>query len=236
MLIVVLLLVVGVGLYLWQPWSTSSGSTASGDGSELGGTSASAPKSKPDATAQAFAAAWSTHAFDGVAYVGGVTSTHVASEYDTIVKELQAGAVKVSADPVTRVPGDDNADRSALHVTWTLPGGQTWTYDSAVELDDVDGAWLVKWAPSVVEPTLDTGDTLRYSKLAPKRASILDGADQPLIVDRPVVDIGIEPDKAGDPTATANQIAAIVHVDAASLAARIKAAPPTQFVDVITLR
>jgi cell division protein FtsI/penicillin-binding protein 2 len=227
---VVFVVVVAVGLFLWHPWSSASGNGGGGI------FSSSAPKSDPDATAQAFATAWSTHQFDDVAYVGGRSATDVASQYDAIVKELSATAVEVNANPVTPVAGNDNADQARLRVSWTLPGGQTWAYDSAVELDDVNGDWLVKWAPSIVQPSLDTGDTLRYTELDPKRATILDGAGQPLITDQPVVDIGIEPEKAGDPTLTASQIAAIVHVDAASLTARIKAAPPTQFVDVITLR
>jgi len=224
---------IAVGLFVWQPWSSSSSNSKAG----AGGFSSSGQKSDPDATAKAFAEAWSSHDFSKVAYVGGRSATEVGSDYDTIVQKLKASAVTVSADKVTPLPGNDNADHAVLHVAWTLPGDQTWKYDTVVELDSVDKAWLVNWQPSVVNPKLDTGDVLRYNKTNATRASILDGAGQPLIVDRPVVDIGIEPDKAGaDPAATAAQLAAIVHVDAASLAARVKAAPPTQFVEVITLR
>jgi len=224
---------IAVGLFVWQPWSSSSSNSNAG----AGGVSSSGQKSDPDATAKAFAEAWSNHDFSKVAYVGGRSATEVGSDYDTIVQKLKASAVTVSADKVTPLAGNDNADHAVLHVAWTLPGDQTWKYDTVVELDSVDKAWLVNWQPSVVNPKLDTGDVLRYNKTNATRASILDGAGQPLIVDRPVVDIGIEPDKAGaDPAATAAQLAAIVHVDAASLAARVKAAPPTQFVEVITLR
>ena len=235
---VVFLLVVAIGLLLWHPWSSSSGRHGrQGGGASGGGGTSSGVKSDPGATAQAFAAGWSKHQFGAVAYVGGLSDVDVGKAYDAITNELDAQSVSVTADPVKPIAGNDGADTSTLHVSWTLPAGQTWAYDTSVELDLVDSAWLVKWAPSVVQPTLDTGDTLRYSKVEPTRATILDGSGQPLIVDRPVVDIGIEPDKAGpDPAATANQLAAIVHVDAASLAARVKAAPPTQFVDAITLR
>ena len=228
----VVLVAIAVGLYLWQPWASSS----SGNSGANGGSSSSGLKSKVDAAAQAFAKAWSDRDFSGVSFVGGLTADDVKSEFDTITKNLKATAVSVSADAAQPLGGNDNADRSPLHVTWTLPGGAQWKYDTAVELDKVDANWLVNWVPSVVSPGLDPGDTLRYTKVQPKRASILDGAGQPLIVDRPVVDIGVQPSKVGDPTAVATQLGDILHVDAASLASRIKAAPPDQFVEVITLR
>lgn len=230
---IAIVVAIAIGLFVWQPWSGSKSNTGTG----TGGVSSSDQKSDPGATAKAFAEAWSSHDFSKVAYVGGLSATDVGTAYDTIVAKLDASAVAVSADPVTPVPGNDNADHAVLHVTWSLAGSQTWKYDTVIELDSVNKAWLVNWQPSVVNPKLQTGDVLRYNKTNANRASILDGAGQPLIVDRPVIDIGIEPDKAGtDLGATATQIAAIVHVDAASLATRLKAAPPTQFVDVITLR
>lgn len=228
---VVLLVVVAVSLFLWQPW----GSAAKGSGGNGGG-STSGSKSKSALAAQTFAKAWTTGDFSGVDFVGDVTPDQVRSEYGTLTKNLQANGVTVTAGAVTPIAGDDNADHAALHVVWALPGGQTWTYDTAVELDDVNDAWRVNWLPSVVLPSLDPGDTLRYTKVEPKRATILDGAGQPLIVDRPVVDIGIQPGKAGDLDAAATQMAAAVHVDEASLATRLKAAPADQFVEVITLR
>jgi cell division protein FtsI/penicillin-binding protein 2 len=226
----VLLVVLAVGLYLWQPWAGSSGGGAGNGGSSSGS------KSKSAAAAETFAKAWSAGDFTGVEFVGDVTPAQVKAEFDTLTKNLRASAVAVTAGAVDPVEGDDNADRAALHVTWTLPAGQTWSYDTAVELDDVDDVWRVNWLPSVVLPSLDPGDTLRYTKVDATRATILDGAGQPLIANRPVVDIGIEPSKAGDLDAAAKQMAAAVHVDEASLAKRLKAAPPDNFVEVITLR
>lgn len=224
---VVLAVAVAVGLFLWQPW-TGSGNH--------GGGSSSGSKSKSAAAAQAFAKAWTASDFTGVDFVGDLTAGQVKAEYGTLTKNLQATGVTVTAGAVTPVQGDDNADQAALHVVWALPGGQTWSYDTAAELDNVNNEWRVNWLPSVVFPSLDPGDTLRYTKVEAKRATILDGAGQPLVVDRPVVDIGIQPGKAGDLDAAATQMADAVHVDEASLATRLKAAPADQFVDVITLR
>jgi len=226
---VALLVVLGVGLFLWQPWAGSAKGSG-GDGSSSGS------KSKSAAAAQAFAKAWTSGDFSGVDFVGDVTPGQVKAEFATLTKNLRATGVSVTAGDVAPVQGNDNADRAALHVVWNLPGGQAWSYDTTAELEQVGNVWRVNWLPSVVLPSLDPGDTLRYSKVSPKRATILDGAGQPLIVDRPVVDIGIQPGKAGDLDAAATQMAAAVHVNEASLAARLKAAPADQFVDVITLR
>lgn len=234
----VFVVVVAVGLFLWHPWSSASPGSggSSSSGSHSGAAAGAAAGSKPDATARAFAAAWSKHDFSGVRFADGINDARVTTDFDAITKKLNAQRVTVVAGPVQPLPGSDNADRSALHVNWVLPGDQSWAYDSAVELDEVDGEWSVTWAPSVVHPSLRTGDTLRYTRAQPKRATILDGSGQPLVADRPVVDIGVQPSKTTDPAATANQLGAILHVDPASLATRIKAAPADQFVDVITLR
>jgi cell division protein FtsI/penicillin-binding protein 2 len=230
LVVVVALAVVAVGLFVWRPWSTSGKQPT-----------AAATSSRPasDALARAFASAWSNHDFSGISYVAGVPASQVQAEYDAITKNLDATSVTVTPDRAQPVAGNDTAEGATLHVRWTLPGAAIWAYDSAVELDYVDGDWLVKWAPSVIEPHVQQGDTLRFSSKPAKRASILDRAGQALIADRPVVDIGVEPSKTTDPTATATQLSAALStygIDPATLEKRIKAAPPEQFVEVITLR
>jgi cell division protein FtsI/penicillin-binding protein 2 len=87
-----------------------------------------------------------------------------------------------------------------------------------------------------VQSSLGAGDTLQYARLAPTRATILDGGGQPIIVARPVVDVGLEAGKVLDPVGTANQMSKILGVDAPSLATRIKGSTSDEFVDIITLR
>ena len=229
---VVCVVALAVGLFAWHPWSTSDHAAG-----EMASTASGGPS--PDSTARAFAAGWGKHDFSAVDYVAGATAAQVAAAYDTITKSLGAASVEVVADHAEPVAGNDNADGATLHVTWTLPGAAVWSYDSAVELDFVGGKWLVKWEPAVVEPDLRAGDTLRFTEKPASRAAILDAAGQPLIADRPVVDVGVEPSKTTDVTATTTQLAAALSkygIDPAALATRIKAASPDQFVDVITLR
>jgi cell division protein FtsI/penicillin-binding protein 2 len=237
LIVVLVLLLVAVaagGLYLY-PRLGKHGHGTAGPGSA----GASGTASPAGAAVAAFAAAWTKGDLSTVSYAAGLTGTDVQTEYAAITKSLQARSVQVTALGA-QPSANDRVSNSVLTVSWLLPGDQVWKYQSAVDVDEVDGTWLVAWKPSIVQPTLGTGDSLKYTRLAAKRATVLDGAGQPLIVDRAVTDIGVEAGRAGDPTATATQLSSILSplavVSAPGLAGRIRGAPANQFVDVITLR
>jgi cell division protein FtsI/penicillin-binding protein 2 len=193
------------------------------------------PTNPADALALEFAQAWSKGDLSAIPYLGGLSGADVQSAYKTIVAQLQAVSVSVTAQP-TQPTSDASIFSSTLNVTWHLLGDQTWTYESTVDVNNVAGSWQLAWTPSVVQSSLHAGDTLQYTRLAPTRATILDGAGQPVIDARPVVDIGLEAGKVLDPVSTANQMSQILGVDAPSLATRIKGSTADEFVDIITLR
>jgi cell division protein FtsI/penicillin-binding protein 2 len=236
----VLLLVVGAVGYFVYPGHSSGHPTAKSPGASAPGASGSptplaSPTSPVDVLAQAFAQAWTTGNLAAAPYIGGLTGPNVQASYATIVKSLQASGVTVTAE-AAQPTADQNISRVPLTISWKLPGDQVWTYQSSVNIDNIAGSWAIDWKPSIVQPSLGNGDSLQYSRIAPTRASILDGAGQPIITARPVVDIGLEAGKVADPAATANQLSIILGVNAAALEARIKAAASDEFVDVITLR
>ena len=193
------------------------------------------PSNPADALALEFAQAWTKGDLTAVPYLGGISGADVQSEYTTIVAQLHAVGVSVTAQP-TQPTSDASIFSSTLNVTWHLLGDQTWTYPSTVDVNNVAGSWQLDWKPSVVQSSLRAGDTLQYTRLAPTRATILDGAGQPIIVARPVVDIGLEAGKVLDAVTTANNMSKILGVDAQSLTTRIKGSTSDEFVDVITLR
>jgi cell division protein FtsI/penicillin-binding protein 2 len=193
------------------------------------------PANPADALALQFAQAWTKGDLTAVPYLGGLSGAEVQSAYKTIVAQLQAVSVDVTAQP-TQPTADASIFSSVLNVTWHLPGAQTWTYQSTVDVNNVAGSWQLAWKPSVVQSSLGAGDTLQYTRLAPTRATIQDGAGQPIVEARPVVDIGLEAGKVLDPTSTASQMSQILGVDAPSLVTRIKGSTSDEFVDVITLR
>jgi cell division protein FtsI/penicillin-binding protein 2 len=233
--LVVVLAAAGVaGFYLYP--RSSKGTAKAGAPGTSQSTSASPSHLPPtDALVQQFAQAWTKGNLTSVPYLGGLTGADVQGAYKTIVAPLHALSVAVTAQPA-QPTADDHVSQSALTVTWQLPGDQVWTYPSSVNVNEVGGAWLLAWKPSIIQPALGVGDVLQYTRLAPTRATVLDGAGQPIITARPVVDIGLEAGNVVNVNTTANQMAAILGVNAAALAARIRGSSADEFVDVITLR
>jgi cell division protein FtsI/penicillin-binding protein 2 len=233
--VVVLVVAAVVGWLVW-PKSRSHGGAPSASSSIAPPSGPGVPPVSDAATA--FATAWDAGNLAETPYARGVTGTDVQAAYKAITKNLQQRTVAVTVGSIT--PSAQVAglavDSAALTVVWTLPGGSTWKYDSAVQLTLDDGGWEVVWTPQIIQPDLGSGDSLSYSRTLATRATITDGAGQPIVEERPVVDIGVEPAGVIDANATASALATILKIDGTSLAARIKSAAPHQFVDVITLR
>jgi cell division protein FtsI/penicillin-binding protein 2 len=239
-LTVVILLVAGVVGYLVWPKSKSHPGSPSAS-------SSIAPPSGPGVppvadAADAFAKAWEAQNLATTSYARGIVGTDVQTAYKAITKNLQQRSVEVTVGAITPAAAVAGlaVDSAALTVGWTLPGGSVWTYQTAVQFTLDDGSWEVVWSPQTIQPRLGSGDSLRYSRTLATRATITDGTGAPIVTDRPVVDIGVEPAGTIDPGATASALATILKtfdtIDVASLTNQIKAAGAHQFVDVITLR
>lgn len=121
--------------------------------------------------------------------------------------------------------------------TLVLQGAGSWTYTATLALARTGGHWRVHWTSTDIHPQLAPGSRLVLQRTLPPRAPMLDLHGQPLFTLQPVVDIGIEPARLGSHAATTiAAVARVLHVDAASLTAAVRAAPPNAFVPVITLR
>ena len=102
------------------------------------------------------AAALSAGGTRGVDFAGGESAAKkAATEFAEITDGV--GDAKVS---VGRVSTDGDRATGELAWRWTV-GSKTWSYDSSVRLirgTTAEGdAWLVRWEPSVVEPSLEDG-------------------------------------------------------------------------------
>jgi hypothetical protein len=80
-------------------------------------------------------------------------------------------------------------------MTWTVTDGVSWTYPTTVPLHHDSQGWHVVWSPAVLQPDLQVGDVLRVKRVAAERGSILDGGGQPLVTDRPVVTVAVQPNQ-----------------------------------------
>ena len=92
---------------------------------------------------------------------------------------------------------DDDAT-ARLAWRWKV-GARTWSYSTRVELHRTDtsgGAkWLVRWSPTVVEPTLKTGERLTTTSLRAQRGDILGARGTTLVTQRPVLRVGLDKEK-----------------------------------------
>jgi cell division protein FtsI/penicillin-binding protein 2 len=135
----------------------------------------------------------------------------------------------------------DAAERTVPYrAVLTLASLGDWTYDGQLSLartgDDPTADWQVIWNPSVIHPRLTPETRLSRIRELPDRAPVLDRVGRPLMEERPVVFVGIEPQRLSDPTTVYATLAGRLGVDVAKLQERVAAAQPGAFVEVITLR
>jgi cell division protein FtsI/penicillin-binding protein 2 len=187
---------------------------------------------------EAFAAGFESGDFAD-APVQGATPAEAAAELERVTEGL-AGLESVEVTPAAVVPDeqDESLATSSLAVEWRFAGGTTWSTTSEVQvvLADDGETWAVQWIPSVIHPDLVGGDRFVTETTRATRGTILDITGAPLVLDRPVVQVGVQPSRAQDVDGLATTLAGLLDIDGPELAGRIRAAAPDAFVDVITLR
>lgn len=201
----------------------------------------------PDDAVGAFLKGWRSGSFDRVAFLTPagqqVSGPDVAAEIKQLSGELADAPPQLRRDGDVQVDGDLATARVA--VDWTLPGGTHWSYPTSVRLKQDGDAWRVIWEPAVVQEKLASGEQLAVRRVPAQRGSILGTAGKLLVGPRPVVTVGVEPGKVPDVGALVRDLgsalrairpALVPPVDLSDLPARMRAAKPDAFVEVITLR
>lgn len=135
---------------------------------------------------------------------------------------------------VVSVRRDGDRARAVLGVRWEL--GAAWDYRTELPLQRTDDVWQPVVGPSVAHPDLDEGDALRSRLVQAARAPITDRAGTPIVQDRPVVTVGLQPSRATDLAATVARVAELTGVEAPGLLERARSARPDHFVEVVVLR
>ncbi|MGY1609066.1 penicillin-binding transpeptidase domain-containing protein [Geodermatophilus sp. SYSU D00700] len=131
---------------------------------------------------------------------------------------------------------EDGTATAGWTATWDLAAAPDWTYDAALELREADEGWQVVAAPTLVHPELGEGQRLQLARSLPERAAITDAAGRPLFTPTEVVNVGVDPAQVTDLPGLAAALSAATGVAAEEITADVQAAPPGQFVPVITLR
>jgi cell division protein FtsI/penicillin-binding protein 2 len=193
-----------------------------------GGTTSPAP------VARAYLAAWAAGDDAGAARrtddeVGALAALKASAA------SLGVTSMRVTTGKITTRGPDATAEFTA---TVVVPGLGTWTHAGRLPLVRVHGRWVVHWTSQDIDPHLVAGTHLALTRSLPPRAALEDDSGHALFAARPVVQIGIEPDRVhGHLATTLSAVARAVGVqDVAALRAAVLAASPSAFVPVITLR
>ena len=191
--------------------------------------------------ANAFAAAWQKGSLSGVAWDGPDQAEAGAAFMAVGAGMAATGSTHPSAvrPGMATVSGDTAA--VPLQVSWQITQAAHWSYATTLHLHQVAGAWRVVLDPATVAPGLVIGQVLSAARTVPPRADVLGAGRVPLVSQRPVVDVGIEPFRTKDLAGTVSRMVAVlsgvkVTVAGAALLKRAQVAPPHAFVDVVTLR
>ena len=170
--------------------------------------------------AEAFARAWTA---GEVPELAAATAGLTPSEDD-----------RPAAVSVVSVRRDGDRATAVLDVTWQL--GAAWDARTELPLRRTGDAWRPVVSPSVAHPELADGEVLRSRLVQAPRAPITDRAGAPIVQDRPVVTVGLQPSRATDLAATVARVAQLTGVEAPALLERARGARPDDFVEVVVLR
>jgi cell division protein FtsI/penicillin-binding protein 2 len=184
-----------------------------------------------DQAAAAFAAGWSRGQLRSVPFAN-TTGAAATARYRRLVGGL--GSSRPAA-AVIDTATDGTSGVARIRVRWSLPGA-TWSYTAKVALAHRAGGWAVRWQAADIDPRLHADDRLELTRIPAPRGEILGDDGRPLVKERPVVDVGVEPARVRNVPDLARRLSRLLGVDGGSLAQRIRAAKPHAFVDVITLR
>jgi cell division protein FtsI/penicillin-binding protein 2 len=194
-------------------------------------------------TLDAFLLGWPSGKLDHVGFIAPtgekIPASQVAEQIRAFSGELRDAPPALRADGEPKITHDIATVQ--VKVDWKLPGGGHWTYPTTVRLKQSDEDWLVIWEPAIIQAELAEGDELAVRRVPSTRASILDGAGQPIFAPRPVVIVGVQPRDVADIADLVEQLDAAFKavdapVDLRDLPARVKEAGPTAFVYVTALR
>ncbi len=199
----------------------------------------SLPWSGPDADEALgdLAKAVSAGKLTGVEIAGGAAATKQATTAYAEIADAM-GEPTVSAGDVST-----DGDRATGKLEWRWQvGSKTWSYDTTVRLakeKTSDGdAWLVRWSPTLVEPSLKDGERLVETTVPADRGEILGAGDRPIVTLRPVLRVGL--DKTGLSAAQAaesgRKVATLLDIDAKAFLKQVAASGPKAFVEGIVYR
>jgi cell division protein FtsI/penicillin-binding protein 2 len=136
-----------------------------------------------------FLAAWGRadwQALQGL--VGGASAA--ARAHEQAFEDL---GVERASFELTRLEVGDGSAAARFTARMRVRGLGVWRYRGALSLRRENGRWVVAWRPSTIHPAFGPGVRFATTRSWPTRAPILAHDGRPLVAEREVIEVGVEP-------------------------------------------
>ena len=187
----------------------------------------------PEPTVQAFLLDWQQGSYAQAAALTDGGTGPVSAQLAAAYTDLDATNAFLAMKGVTQ--HGDTAVATYKATVVLAQAGQQWSYTGQFGLTSKNGQWVVDWAPSVVNPRLGAGDRLAVVTTYAPRAGVVDMNGRPLLAKSADYRIGVYPGRLKNPVATAAGFAQFTGLDDQQVQGQIQAAPPSDFLSLLTL-
>jgi cell division protein FtsI/penicillin-binding protein 2 len=189
--------------------------------------------SSPESAVQAFLLDWQQGRYAQAAALTTGNDGQVVSQLTAAYTDLDATNTFLAMNSVTQHGGTAVATfKATVDLAQT---GQQWSYIGRFSLAVRNGRWLVDWAPGVINPSLGPGDRLAVLTSFSPRAPVEDSAGQPLLSSSTDYHVGVYPGRLSNLARTAAEFSLITGLSEQQVLGQIRAAPPGQFLSLLTL-
>ncbi len=184
-------------------------------------------------TVQAFLYDWQQGKYTQAAALTTGAAGEVSAQLAAAYTDLNAASPFFAMDHIAQ---HGNTAVATFRATVDLAeAGQQWSYTGKFGLTLANGRWVIDWAPSVINPRLAAGDRLAVVTAFAPRAAIADMNGQPLVAVTTDYRVGVYPGRLKHPAATAAGLSALTGLNAEQVLGQIQAAPPSDFLSLLTL-
>jgi cell division protein FtsI/penicillin-binding protein 2 len=189
--------------------------------------------SSPEPTVQAFLLDWQQGRYAQAAALTTGNDGQVVSQLTAAYTDLDATNTFLAMNSVTQ--HGDTAVATFKATVDLAQTGQQWSYIGRFSLAVRNGQWFVDWAPDAINPSLGPGDRLAVLTSFSPRAPVEDSAGQPLLSSSTDYHVGVYPGRLSNMARTAAEFSLITGLSEQQVLGQIRAAPPRQFLSLLTL-
>jgi cell division protein FtsI/penicillin-binding protein 2 len=189
--------------------------------------------SSPESAVQAFLLDWQQGRYAQAAALTTGNDGQVVSQLTAAYTDLDATNTFLAMNSVTQ--HGDTAVATFKATVDLAQTGQQWSYIGRFSLAVRNGRWLIDWAPSAINPSLGPGDRLAVLTSFSPRAPVEDSAGQPLLSSSTDYHVGVYPGRLSNLARTAAEFSLITGLSEQQVLGQIRAAPPGQFLSLLTL-